>query len=187
MKNYMELCKKVLEHGHEREDRTGTGTLSLFGEQLRFDLTKGFPSVTTKKLAFKTMTHELIWFLSGDTNIKYLQDNNVKIWDAWADENGNLGSVYGEQWRNMTCMVMSETGSGDALVRITLDQIGKLIHGLKDDPQSRRHIVNAWNAAQINDMALPPCHMMFQCYVHNNKLSLQLYQRSAVLVFGRSI
>jgi len=180
----MELCKKVLEHGHEREDRTGTGTLSLFGEQLRFDLTKGFPSVTTKKLAFKTMTHELIWFLSGDTNIKYLQDNNVKIWDAWADENGNLGSVYGEQWRNMTCMVMSETGSGDALVRITLDQIGKLIHGLKDDPQSRRHIVNAWNAAQINDMALPPCHMMFQCYVHNNKLSLQLYQRSADLFLG---
>ena len=163
----------VLANGLQKGDRTGTGTLSVFGYQMRFDLAEGFPLLTTKKLHLKSIIHELIWFLAGDTNVRYLQDNEVHIWDEWADENGDLGPVYGAQWR-------SWLGAG----RRTIDQISKVVDGIKTDPESRRHIVSAWNLAEIEKMALPPCHTMFQFYVADRKLSCQLYQRSADIFLG---
>jgi thymidylate synthase len=173
MKQYLELCKHVLDNGILKEDRTGTGTISTFGYQMRFDLNKGFPMVTTKKLHLKSIIHELLWFLSGDTNVKYLQDNGVRIWNEWADEEGNLGPVYGYQWRSWT------TPNGD-----TVDQIKNLINEIKTNPSSRRLIVSAWNVADVDKMALPPCHCLFQFYVQNGKLSCQLYQRSADIFLG---
>jgi thymidylate synthase len=173
MKQYLELCNHVLENGVKKADRTGTGTISTFGYQMRFDLEKGFPLLTTKKLHLKSIIHELIWFLNGDTNVKYLQDNGVRIWNEWADENGELGPVYGHQWR-------SWPGAGGK----TVDQISDLIHQLKNNPDSRRLIINAWNVAEIPNMALAPCHCMFQFYVADGKLSCQLYQRSADVFLG---
>ena len=163
----------VLANGLQKGDRTGTGTLSVFGYQMRFDLSEGFPLLTTKKLHLKSIIHELIWFLAGDTNVHYLQKNEVHIWDEWADENGDLGPVYGAQWR-------SWRGAG----RSTIDQISKVVDGIKSDPESRRHIVSAWNVAEIKKMVLPPCHTMFQFYVADRKLSCQLYQRSADIFLG---
>jgi thymidylate synthase len=173
MKQYLELCEHVLKTGVEKEDRTGTGTISTFGYQMRFNLQNGFPLLTTKKLHVKSIIHELLWFLNGDTNVKYLQENGVRIWNEWADEGGNLGPVYGHQWRSWT----GADGS-------TVDQITELIHTIKTNPDSRRMIVNAWNVAEINKMALPPCHCMFQFYVADGKLSCQLYQRSADVFLG---
>lgn len=173
MKQYLELCKHVLDNGVKKEDRTGTGTISTFGYQMRFDLQKGFPLLTTKKLHLKSIIYELIWFLNGDTNVKYLKDNGVRIWNEWADENGELGPVYGHQWR-------SWTGADGT----TVDQISELIYQLKNSPDSRRLIVNAWNVAEIPNMVLPPCHCMFQFYVADGKLSCQLYQRSADVFLG---
>lgn len=173
MKQYLELCEHVLKTGVEKEDRTGTGTISTFGYQMRFNLQDGFPLLTTKKLHVKSIIHELLWFLNGDTNVKYLQDNGVRIWNEWADENGNLGPVYGHQWRSWT------GADGE-----TVDQISELIHTIKTNPDSRRMIVNAWNVAEIKNMALPPCHCMFQFYVADGKLSCQLYQRSADVFLG---
>lgn len=165
--------RHVREHGNKKEDRTGTGTLSVFGHQMRFDLSEGFPMVTTKKCHLKSIVHELLWFLSGDTNIKYLQDNGVRIWNEWADENGNLGPVYGYQWR-----------SWPAANGAHVDQIAQVIEQIKNSPDSRRMIVSAWNVGEIENMALPPCHMMFQFYVADGKLSCQLYQRSADIFLG---
>jgi thymidylate synthase len=173
MKQYKELLQDILQNGTKRNDRTNTGTLSVFGRQLRFDLNKGFPLVTTKKVHIKSIIHELLWFLKGDTNIKYLQDNGVKIWNEWADENGDLGPVYGKQWRSWI------TSNGKSI-----DQISNLIHGLKTNPDSRRHIVTAWNPSDLDDMALSPCHCLFQFYVADGKLSCQLYQRSADTFLG---
>ncbi|WP_019644316.1 thymidylate synthase [Novispirillum itersonii] len=173
MKQYHDLMRLVLETGHRKEDRTGTGTLSVFGHQMRFDLSDGFPLVTTKKLHLKSIIHELLWFLRGDTNIGYLHQHGVTIWDEWADENGNLGPVYGAQWRSWP------DGSGG-----TIDQIAQLVHSLKTNPDSRRHIVSAWNPAEVNAMALPPCHCLFQFYVADGRLSCQLYQRSADIFLG---
>lgn len=173
MKQYLELLEHVLEHGEDRSDRTGTGTKSIFGYQMRFNLNDGFPLVTTKKTHLKSIIHELLWFLKGDTNIKYLQENGVKIWNEWADEQGNLGPVYGYQWRSWP----TENGSH-------IDQISQVIHSLKTNPDSRRHIVSAWNVGNLENMALPPCHILFQFYVSNGKLSLQLYQRSADIFLG---
>lgn len=173
MKQYHDLMQHILEKGVKKEDRTGTGTISVFGYQMRFDLSEGFPLVTTKKLHTKSIIHELLWFLSGDTNIKYLQDNGVKIWDEWADANGNLGPVYGHQWRSWP------TSDGG-----TIDQIAQLIHMIKTNPDSRRLMVSAWNVADVNKMALPPCHSLFQFYVADGKLSCQLYQRSADVFLG---
>lgn len=173
MKQYLELCEHVLKTGVKKEDRTGTGTISTFGYQMRFNLQDGFPLLTTKKLHVKSIIHELLWFLDGDTNVKYLQDNGVRIWNEWADENGNLGPVYGHQWRSWA------GADGE-----TVDQISELIHTIKTNPDSRRMIVNAWNVAEINKMALPPCHCMFQFYVADGKLSCQLYQRSADVFLG---
>jgi len=173
MRQYLDLMKHVLEHGVKKEDRTGTGTLSIFGHQMRFDLAEGFPVVTTKKLHLKSIIHELLWFLSGDTNIKYLKDNGVRIWDEWADANGNLGPVYGYQWRSWP------TPDGRKI-----DQIANLIEQIRTKPDSRRLIVNAWNVADVDKMALPPCHTMFQFYVLNGRLSCQLYQRSADIFLG---
>jgi thymidylate synthase len=173
MKQYHDLLKHILENGSRKEDRTGTGTISTFGYQMRFDLSKGFPVVTTKKLHLRSIIIELLWFLQGDTNIQYLKDNNVSIWDEWADENGNLGPVYGHQWRSWP------DGNGG-----TIDQITKLVHSLKNNPDSRRHIVSAWNVADVDHMALPPCHTLFQFYVADGKLSCQLYQRSADTFLG---
>ncbi len=173
MKQYLDILKYVKENGIKKTDRTGTGTISTFGYQMRFDLSEGFPCLTTKKLHLKSIIHELLWFLSGSTNIKYLNDNGVRIWDEWADENGELGHVYGYQWRSWP------TPDGK-----TIDQISNLINSLKNNPDSRRHIVSAWNVADIDTMALPPCHTIFQFYVANNKLSCQLYQRSADLFLG---
>lgn len=163
----------ILDNGSEKGDRTGTGTKSVFGYQMRFDLSKGFPCVTTKKLHLRSIIHELLWFLQGDQNIKYLKENGVSIWDEWADEDGNLGPVYGVQWRSW------ETPDGRKI-----DQIKKLIEGIKKNPNSRRHIVSAWNVADVDDMALPPCHTLFQFYVADGKLSCQLYQRSADVFLG---
>lgn len=163
----------VLDHGTQKHDRTGTGTISVFGYQMRFNLQEGFPMVTTKKLHLKSIIHELIWFLSGDTNIKYLKDNGVKIWDEWADADGNLGPVYGSQWRSWP------TPDGRKI-----DQISQIINSIKNNPDSRRIIVSAWNVADIEDMALPPCHAFFQFYVADGKLSCQLYQRSADIFLG---
>ncbi|MGA5691223.1 thymidylate synthase [Cytobacillus pseudoceanisediminis] len=173
MKQYLDLCKHVLENGTKKEDRTGTGTISTFGYQMRFNLQEGFPLVTTKKLHLKSIIHELLWFLNGDTNVKYLQDNGVRIWNEWADEEGNLGPVYGHQWRSWT------GADGN-----TVDQISSLIDQIKTNPDSRRLIVNAWNVGEIEKMALPPCHCMFQFYAADGKLSCQLYQRSADVFLG---
>ena len=173
MKQYLDLMRHVRDNGTKKEDRTGTGTVSVFGHQMRFDLSEGFPLVTTKKCHLKSIIHELIWFLSGDTNIKYLQDNGVRIWNEWADEDGNLGPVYGYQWRSWP----SANGG-------YVDQIAQIIDQIKNNPDSRRIIVSAWNVGEIENMALPPCHMMFQFYVANGKLSCQLYQRSADIFLG---
>jgi thymidylate synthase len=173
MKQYLDLLKHIKEEGTKKEDRTGTGTTSVFGYQMRFDLAKGFPCITTKKLHLRSIIHELLWFIQGDTNVKYLQDNGVRIWDEWADEKGNLGPVYGYQWRSWP------DGNGG-----TIDQISKLVESLKNNPDSRRHIVSAWNVADVDNMALPPCHSLFQFYVADNKLSCQLYQRSADTFLG---
>ncbi len=173
MKQYHDLMQHILDNGVEKEDRTGTGTKSVFGYQMRFDLSEGFPVVTTKKLHLRSIIHELLWFLQGDTNIKYLKDNGVRIWDEWADEDGNLGPVYGYQWRNWPA------GDGG-----TIDQITKVVDQIKNNPDSRRLIVSAWNVADVDHMALPPCHAFFQFYVANGKLSCQLYQRSADVFLG---
>jgi len=173
MKQYLDLMQHVLDHGAQKHDRTGTGTISVFGYQMRFNLQEGFPMVTTKKLHLKSIIHELIWFLTGDTNIKYLKDNGVKIWDEWADEQGNLGPVYGSQWRSWP------TPDGRQI-----DQISQIINIIKNNPDSRRIIVSAWNVADIDQMALPPCHAFFQFYVADGKLSCQLYQRSADIFLG---
>jgi len=173
MKQYLDLMKDILENGASKTDRTGTGTLSVFGRQMRFDLSQGFPLVTTKKLHLRSIIYELLWFLNGDTNIKYLNDNGVTIWDEWADENGELGPVYGHQWR-----------SWPAPDGIQIDQITQVINQIKQKPDSRRHIVTAWNPAEVDKMALPPCHALFQFYVAEGKLSCQLYQRSADFFLG---
>lgn len=173
MQQYLNLMKHILDNGTEKGDRTGTGTKSVFGYQMRFDLSEGFPCVTTKKLHLRSIIHELLWFLQGDQNIKYLKENGVSIWDEWADEDGNLGPVYGVQWRSWV------TPDGRKI-----DQIQKLIDGIKNNPNSRRHIVSAWNVADVDNMALPPCHTLFQFYVADGKLSCQLYQRSADVFLG---
>ncbi len=173
MQQYLDLMRHVLGHGHAKSDRTGTGTLSVFGWQMRFDLAQGFPLLTTKKLHTKSIIHELLWFLKGDTNIRYLKENGVSIWDDWADTNGDLGPVYGYQWRSWH--------APDGRV---IDQITQLVEGLKNNPDSRRHIVSAWNPADIERMKLPPCHALFQFYVNDGKLSCQLYQRSADIFLG---
>lgn len=173
MQVYHDLLRHILTHGTKKSDRTGTGTLSVFGYQMRFDLQKGFPLVTTKKVHLKSVIHELLWFLQGDTNIKYLKDNGVSIWDEWADANGNLGPVYGKQWRSWA----APDGR-------TIDQIAEVVNTLKKNPDSRRIIVSAWNPADIPDMALAPCHCLFQFYVADGKLSCQLYQRSADVFLG---
>lgn len=173
MKQYHDLMRKILDEGAVKEDRTGTGTRSIFGHQMRFDLSEGFPVVTTKKLHLRSIIIELLWFLNGDSNIKYLNDNKVSIWDEWADENGDLGPVYGYQWRHWP------DGKGGEI-----DQIKNLIHQIKTKPDSRRHIVSAWNVADVDNMALPPCHTIFQFYVADGKLSCQLYQRSADVFLG---
>ncbi len=173
MKQYLDLMRHVRNNGVEKSDRTGTGTLSVFGYQMRFDLSDGFPLVTTKKLHLRSIIHELLWFIKGDTNIRYLNDNNVSIWDEWADEHGDLGPVYGYQWRSWP------TPSGGHI-----DQISQLLQQIKQNPDSRRHIVSAWNVANVNDMALPPCHTLFQFYIAEGKLSCQLYQRSADIFLG---
>lgn len=173
MEQYHQLLQHILDHGTEKSDRTGTGTLSVFGYQMRFDLAQGFPLVTTKKLHLRSIIHELLWFLKGDTNIQYLKENKVSIWDEWADENGNLGPVYGYQWRSWP------TPEGTSI-----DQISQVIDQIKNNPNSRRMIVSAWNVACVQDMALPPCHTLFQFYVAEGKLSCQLYQRSADTFLG---
>ena len=173
MKQYLDLMKHVKEHGVKKEDRTGTGTVSVFGYQMRFNLEDGFPAMTTKKLHFKSIIHELLWFLNGDTNTKYLNDNGVSIWDEWADENGDLGPVYGAQWR-----------SWPAADGKTIDQISGVIDQIKNNPDSRRLIVSAWNVGELDQMALMPCHAFFQFYVADGKLSCQLYQRSADIFLG---
>ena len=173
MTPYLELMRDILEKGTKKTDRTGTGTVSVFGRQMRFDLSKGFPLVTTKKLHLRSIIYELLWFLRGETNIKYLNDNGVSIWDEWADENGELGPVYGSQWR-----------SWPAPDGRHIDQIANVIHQIKTKPDSRRHIVTAWNPAEVDNMALPPCHALFQFYVADDTLSCQLYQRSADFFLG---
>lgn len=173
MQQYHDLLQRILKEGTKKEDRTGTGTISVFGHQMRFDLSEGFPLVTTKKVHLRSIIHELLWFLSGDTNIRYLKENGVSIWDEWADEDGNLGPVYGSQWRSWP------TADGKHI-----DQIKKVVDQLKNNPDSRRIIVSAWNVAEIENMALPPCHTFFQFYVADGKLSCQLYQRSADTFLG---
>ncbi|MCI6196959.1 MAG: thymidylate synthase [Prevotella sp.] len=173
MKQYLDLLDRILTEGVKKEDRTGTGTISVFGNQMRFNLEDGFPLLTTKKLHLKSIIYELLWFLRGDTNIKYLKDHGVSIWDEWADENGELGPVYGHQWRSWP----DENGG-------TIDQIQNVVNQIKNNPDSRRMIVSAWNVAEVERMALPPCHTMFQFYVANGRLSLQLYQRSADTFLG---
>ena len=173
MKQYLDLMRHVRENGVFKDDRTGTGTYSVFGYQMRFDLSEGFPLVTTKKTFLKGIIHELLWFLSGSTNIKYLVDHDVHIWDEWADEHGELGPVYGSQWR-------SWPGPDGR----TIDQISRVVEDLKTNPDSRRHIVSAWNVAEVDEMALPPCHSLFQFYVADGRLSCQLYQRSADIFLG---
>lgn len=173
MKQYLELMRHVLENGERRENRTGIDTISTFGYQCRYDLSEGFPLVTTKKMHLRSIIHELLWFLNGDTNIAYLKEHGVRIWDEWADEDGNLGPVYGAQWRSW------QTAKGD-----TVDQITNLIDQIKNNPDSRRLIVSAWNPGEVENMALPPCHCLFQFYVLNGKLSCQLYQRSADVFLG---
>ncbi|WP_394690095.1 thymidylate synthase [Hoeflea sp.] len=173
MQQYHDLLRLVLDQGFDRDDRTGTGTRSVFGHQMRFDLAAGFPALTTKKLHLRSIIHELMWFLKGDTNIAYLKANGVSIWDEWADENGDLGPVYGAQWR-----------SWPAPDGTTIDQIANVVRQIETNPSSRRHIVSAWNPAEVDEMALPPCHCLFQFYVADGKLSCQLYQRSADIFLG---
>ena len=173
MQQYLDLMRHVLEHGSEKQDRTGTGTRSVFGYQMRFDLARGFPLITTKKIHLHSIIHELLWFLQGDTNIRYLQENKVRIWDEWADEKGDLGPVYGAQWR-----------SWRAADGHTVDQIKQLVDDIRNNPDSRRLIVSAWNVGEIENMALPPCHAFFQFYVADGRLSCQLYQRSADIFLG---
>ncbi len=173
MQQYLNLLKDVMENGFEKSDRTGTGTKSLFGYQMRFDLSEGFPLLTTKKLHLKSIIYELLWFLKGSTNVKYLQENGVRIWNEWARENGDLGPIYGYQWRSWP-----DYNGGH------IDQISQVIESIKKNPDSRRHIVSAWNVGALNDMALPPCHILFQFYVADGKLSCQLYQRSADIFLG---
>ncbi|MDR1583149.1 MAG: thymidylate synthase [Prevotellaceae bacterium] len=173
MQQYLDLLKKILDEGVEKQDRTNTGTKSLFGLQMRFDLSEGFPLLTTKKVHLRSVIYELLWFLKGDTNVKYLHENKVSIWDEWADKNGNLGPVYGYQWRSW------KAGEGKHI-----DQITAVIESIKHNPESRRHIVSAWNPADLDKMALPPCHALFQFYVANGRLSCQLYQRSADVFLG---
>ncbi len=173
MKQYLDLLQKVLDEGTRKEDRTGTGTISLFGHQMRFNLEEGFPMITTKKLHLKSIVHELLWFLAGDTNVKYLQDNGVRIWNEWADDNGDLGHIYGFQWRSWP-----DYNGGH------IDQIKEIINTIRTNPDSRRIIVSAWNVADIPNMKLPPCHAFFQFYVADGRLSLQLYQRSADVFLG---
>ena len=173
MRQYLDLLENILDHGVQKGDRTGTGTLSIFGYQMRFDLNKGFPLLTTKKLHLKSIIHELIWFLKGDTNVRYLQENGVRIWDEWADDDGNLGPVYGAQWRTW------RAADGQ-----TIDQISRVIDGIKTNPDSRRLIVTAWNVGELEKMALSPCHALFQFYVARGELSCQLYQRSADVFLG---
>lgn len=173
MKNYLELLKLISQEGTQKGDRTGTGTISIFGHQSRYNLAEGFPVLTTKKLHLKSIIHELLWFISGSTNIAYLKENGVRIWDEWADENGDLGPVYGAQWRSWA------GANGE-----TVDQLKNVIEGIKNNPNSRRHIISAWNVPQIENMALPPCHCLFQFYVADGKLSCQLYQRSADVFLG---
>ena len=173
MKQYLDLLQRIVNEGTRKEDRTGTGTLSVFGHQMRFNLEEGFPLLTTKKLHLKSIIYELLWFLKGDTNVKYLQENGVRIWNEWADENGELGPVYGHQWRSWP-----DYNGGH------IDQIQDIVNALKNNPDSRRMIVSAWNVAEVGQMALPPCHCLFQFYVANSKLSLQLYQRSADTFLG---
>jgi len=173
MKQYLNLLERVLEEGVDKSDRTGTGTRSVFGHQMRFDLEEGFPALTTKKLHFRSIIHELLWFLQGNTNVKYLQDNGVRIWNEWADENGELGPIYGYQWRSWP------SASGKHI-----DQISQVIESIQKNPNSRRHIVSAWNVGELENMALPPCHILFQFYVADGKLSCQLYQRSADIFLG---
>lgn len=173
MKQYLDLLNRILTEGHQKTDRTGTGTISVFGNQMRFNMADGFPLLTTKKLHLKSIIYELLWFLQGDTNVKYLQEHGVRIWNEWADENGELGPVYGHQWRSWP-----DYDGG------TIDQISQVIDTIKHHPDSRRMLVSAWNVAEVNKMALPPCHTLFQFYVADNKLSLQLYQRSADTFLG---
>ena len=173
MRQYLDLMRRILDHGHRKDDRTGTGTLSIFGHQMRFDLAEGFPVVTTKKLHLKSIIHELLWFLKGETNIRYLHENGVTIWDEWADANGELGPVYGAQWRSWP------TADGE-----TVDQIAGVVEMIRRNPDSRRLIVSAWNVGEIAKMKLPPCHVLFQFYVADGRLSCQLYQRSADVFLG---
>ncbi|HLF64804.1 MAG TPA: thymidylate synthase, partial [Saprospiraceae bacterium] len=173
MQAYLNLLKHILDHGTQKSDRTGTGTLSVFGYQMRFDLSEGFPLLTTKKLHTKSIIYELLWFLKGDTNVRYLNENGVRIWDEWADENGDLGPVYGKQWRSWEC--------SDGR---TIDQIGKAVYMIKENPDSRRIVINAWNVGELEHMALTPCHCLFQFYVADRKLSCHLYQRSADCFLG---
>ena len=168
MEQYHDLLRYILKNGESKEDRTGTGTISTFGYQMRFDLSKGFPLITTKKVHWPSVLHELLWFIKGETNIKYLQENKVRIWNEWADEQGELGPVYGKQWRDFG----------------GVDQLAEVIESIKNNPNSRRHIVSAWNVPMLDQMALPPCHLLFQFYVNNSKLSLQLYQRSGDAFLG---
>ncbi len=170
MKQYLDLLKDIMENGHDKEDRTGTGTRSVFGRSMRFDLSQGFPLLTTKRMFLKGVISELLWFVKGDTNIEFLHDNGVHIWDEWADEKGELGPIYGAQWRNWD--------------NLGIDQLKKLVDDIKNTPDSRRLIVSAWNPTQLDDMALPPCHMMYQCYVQDGKLSLMMYQRSGDMFLG---
>jgi thymidylate synthase len=173
MKQYLDLMRHVLENGVRKQDRTGTGTLSVFGHQMRFDLGRGFPALTTKGLHMRSVIHELLWFLAGDTNVRYLKEIGVTVWDEWADERGELGPVYGHQWRSWS------TADGGHV-----DQMARLVHGLRESPDSRRHVVSAWNVGELERMALPPCHLLFQFYVANGRLSCQLYQRSADVFLG---
>lgn len=173
MRQYLDLCRRILTEGTKKEDRTGTGTISLFGHQMRFDLSEGFPLLTTKKLHTKSIVYELLWFLKGDTNVRYLQENGVRIWNEWADENGDLGPVYGKQWRSF------QGANGK-----TVDQIQWIVDEIKRNPNSRRLVVSAWNPAELDEMALPPCHCLFQFYVSEGKLSCQLYQRSGDTFLG---
>jgi len=173
MKQYLDFLKHIVDNGHEKSDRTGTGTISVFGHQMRFPLQEGFPLVTTKKVHLKSIVYELLWFLRGDTNTQYLNDHGVSIWNEWANEHGDLGPVYGKQWRSWP------TANGK-----TVDQMQQVIHAIKTNPDSRRHIVSAWNVGELEKMALPPCHLLFQFYVHSGKLSCQLYQRSADAFLG---
>ncbi|MCK3683945.1 thymidylate synthase [Maribellus sp. YY47] len=173
MRQYLDLLETILKEGTKKEDRTGTGTISRFGHQMRFDLSEGFPMVTTKKLHLKSIIYELLWFLAGDTNIKYLQDNGVRIWNEWADDDGTLGHIYGYQWRSWP------TPDGKHI-----DQISQVVDSIKNNPDSRRHLVSAWNVGELDKMNLPPCHILFQFYVADGKLSCQLYQRSADVFLG---